>query len=338
MDERRAHPRHDLSISIEFRHDGTQATTRDLSVGGCAVLAPRLRLVNERLKLGLRHPKTREELDVVGEVKRAVPLPNGSFLLGVQFVDVDDALRARIVAFVGSLSPPPKIEPADEASRLASESADAEHAGNVPLAIRLLDQACAAAPKRADIRASRARLAAQTGDSKGAANFAKQAAELDPGSTVYAQLYQRFSVKEAGAPATSSSSTASPPAPLPAKRQSFLPRDRRSIALVAAGGVAAFALAGGNLWYWVLRHAASGPAQLDPRPYRELVPMTALFVREGRAYGTVGADWNTLGDRERRVRELAEKLRGEGVRSLYLSDSSSGLVATYKDGAPRLFE
>jgi tetratricopeptide (TPR) repeat protein len=258
--ERRAHPRHGLEVGVSFRKDGTQARTHDLSLGGCAIVAPRLRLVNERLQIALSHPKTREELDVVGDVKRAVSLPDGKFLLGVQFVDVDDALRAKLAAFIESSVPAvhAKAASADEATRLVAEAAREEHAGNVPQAIALLEKAIAVAPSRADILATRARLASRTGDLKGATSWAKKAADVDPENTTYAQLHQRF-LKDGNA--GTSASTARPifppnrdPRAVPNGRpSSFLPTDRRSRMLALAAGAALVGIAGWNLLNWVVR-------------------------------------------------------------------------------------
>lgn len=242
QDERRAHPRHGVEVNVQFRKDGTQARTHDLSLGGCAIIAPRLRLVNEKLAIALEHPKTREELEVVGEVKRAMGLPDGKFLLGVQFVEVDDALRAKLTAFLESSVP--KVAPTEEAARLVAEATREEHAGNVRQAISLLEKAIAAAPKRADILATLARLASQSGDMTGAANWAKRAADVDPENETYAQLHKRFSGGRAG---SSGSSKATPEARhAPASKQPFLPPERRGVILLGAGAAVLFLV----LW-WV---------------------------------------------------------------------------------------
>lgn len=345
--DRRAHPRHEHPIGVLFRTDGTEATTRDISRGGCAILAPRMRLVNERLSLTLGDRATGEMFDVIAEVKRAMAMPDGKWLLGVQFVDVDEATQKKIGSFVDSLAAQraaaaPAPAAGDEASQLVGAASDAEHAGNRPEAMKLLDRAITVAPKRADILVTRARLASETGDMRGAAHFAKRAAELEPDNATYAQLYQRFTAHDLAAlPNASAPRPTSVPAPAPAPAPAtkpFIPTDRRSRAMIAAATLMLLGVVGGNLWHWVLRVPPGSPVRLDPSAYSDLVPMSSLAVRDGRAFGTVEPAWSTLPDREKRLADLASRLRGQKVNAVFLSDAESRLVATHKDGAARLFK
>jgi len=337
--DRRAHPRHEHPIDVLFRTDGTEATTRDISRGGCAILAPRMRLVNERLELTLGNRSTGDMFEVTAEVKRAISMPDGKWLLGIQFVDVDAAQQQAIDAFVAATTArrAATAAPVDEASTLAGAASDAERAGNRGEAIKLLDRAIVSDPRRADILVTRARLAAETGDTRNAANYAKRAADLEPGNATYAQLYQRFTANH------ETSSPASAPRPADSRGSSsqkkpFIPQNRRTLFLAAAAGAAVLAIAGGNVWYWLLRSPEGSPVRLDPSPYADLVPMSALAVLDGRAFGTVDlSGWGALPDREKRVADLAARLRGQKVEALFLSDADSRLVATYRDGTTRLF-
>lgn len=347
--DRRAHPRHEASIAAHFigpNDKSAPAQTRDISRGGCALLAPRIRLVNERLALALENPATGERVEVAAEVRRAIPMPNGTYLLGVQFVDMTDALAARIAHLVESVSrPAPPAHAAKaatgplppEVAKLVDEAFQAEMNGKLAEAARILDKALPLASDRADLFATRARLAAQTNDVRGAASFARRAAELEPSNPQYAMLYQRFTA--AGAP-PASAAVAEQAGPAPrAARKSFLPADRRGWTLTAVAGVAFALIAGGNLWYWVIR-PDGGPAPIDPAPYRELVPMARLALGEdGRAYGTVDvAEWIALADREQRVAELADRLEDLGASYVVLSDADARLVATVRDGKIRVYQ
>lgn len=334
--DRRAHPRHDLTISVTFRNDGTAATTRDLSIGGCAILAPRIRLQNERIQIGLLQAHAGLDVEVVGEVRRAVPMPDGKYLLGIQFVEISDDARAKLNAFIESQKPK-----TDEASVLLAQATDAEHAGKVQEAIKLLERALTVDPKRGDILVTRARLASQVSDHKGAANFARRAAEAEPANQQFAQLYQRYTE---AAPAEKSPAPQNPATEpvLEAHRRppkSFLPRDTRSRALAAIGALVFVVLIAGNLWFWLLRPAPDGPEWLDPGEFSDLVPMSELAIRDGRAYGTVDASWASLADREKRVGDLAARLGKEkGAGAVYLTGADNKLVATYRDGNTRLFK
>lgn len=333
--DRRAHPRHEHPIDVLFRKDGTEATTRDISLGGCAILAPRMRLVNERLALTLGDRRTGEMFEVDAEVKRAIEMPDGKWLLGVQFVGVGPDVQQNIAAFVATLAArraSASVATTDDISVLLHAASDAEHGGNRAEAAKILDRAIAAAPKRADILVTRARIASETGDLRGAANFAKRAAELEPGNSTYAQLYQRFTSREPGG---NSPATGAPATPRPTKP--FIPTDRRSLVLSAAVGMLLVAILGGNVWFWMFRAPPGLPTQLDTAAYRDLVPMSALAVRDGRAFGTVEADWRSLPEREKRVTDLAARLRADKINSLFLSDTDARLVATHRDGATRLF-
>lgn len=338
--DRRAHPRFDATIAVTFRNDGTSATTRDLSVGGCAIVAPRIRLQNERIQIGLLHPGTRAELEVTIEVRRAVPMPDGKYLLGVQFVDVTDELRAKIVKFIEDTKPPA----VDEVSKLISAANDAEHGGKIADAIRLLEKALTIDPKRGEALVTRARLASQTGDHRAAASFARRAAEAEPGNQQYAQLYQRFSENAPSKESAPAKGTLQNPAIEPVLQghrqatKSFIPADPRGRLLAGIGGAVLLAILAGNLWFWILRSPPGGPRHVDPAPYKDLVVMTDLAIRDGRAYGTVDESWPALPDREKRVRDLAAKLRSEGAFSVYLSSRDAKLVATYRDGSARLFK
>ena len=334
--DRRAHQRHDVTISVTFRNDGTAATTRDLSIGGCAILAPRIRLQNERIQIGLLHAGTGLDVDVVGEVRRAVPMPDGKYLLGIQFVEISDDARRKLNAFIESQKPK-----TDEASVLAAQASDAEHAGKVQEAIKLLERALAADPKRGDILATRARLASQSGDHRGAANFARRAADLEPANPQFAQLYQRYSEAVPAEKKPVPQNAAMEPVLEEFRRQpkSFLPSDTRSRALAGIGAAVFIAIIAANLWFWLLRPAPGGPQFLDPGAFTDLVPMSELAIRDGRAYGTVDGSWSSLPDREKRVGDLAVRLQKEkGAGSVYLTGADNKLVATYRDGTARLFK
>lgn len=333
--DRRAHPRHEVVIAVTFRNDGTSATTRDLSIGGCAIMAPRIRLLNERIQIGLLQVESGLDVDVVAEVRRAVPMPDGKYLLGVQFVEISDSARAKLNTFIESKKPK-----TDEASVLAAQAGDAEHAGKIADAIRLLERALTVSPKRADILVTRARLASASGDHKGAAMFAKRAADAEPQNQQYAQLYQRFSENMPSEKKAPPQNPAMEPV-LEAHRRPpkpFFPSDMRSRALAAIGALVLVVIVGGNVWFWVFGATPGGPARLDPASFKDLVPMSELAIRDGRAYGKVDDSWETLADREKRLGELAARLKKDGASAVYLSTADNKLVATHRDGVARLFK
>lgn len=349
--DRRAHPRLEAAITAHFigpNDKSAPAQTRDISRGGCALLAPRIRLVNERLALALENPATGERVEVHAEVRRAAPLPNGTYLLGVQFVDMTDALAARIAHLVESVARPatpgaPKALAAlpPEVAKIVDEAFQVEMTGKLAEAARILDKALPLAPDRADLFATRARLASQTNDVRGASSFARRAAELEPSNAQYATLYQRF----AGASAPGTPAPTEPAAPAPATRparkaKSFLPADARGWTLTALAAFAFVLIIGGNVWHWVLRPSSAGPSPLDPAPYSALVPLERLAVgKDSRAFGTVvTSGWTALPDQEQRVGDLAARLLQEhGATSVVLSDGDARLVATVRDGKTRVF-
>lgn len=215
----------------------------------------------------------------------------------------------------------------------------AEREGRAADALAMVDRGIVAYPNRADFHAMRARLLVTTGGAlASAAQHAARAAQLEPGNTSYGDMARDYAAR-AGLPAPDLSRPPAPPAAVPAETSAAPPPARRSgggfamprspkeWGLAGAGIAVVLALAGWNVFYWVVRPAAGHPRQLDVAGASKIVPLTGLQLLGDTAYGTVGPGWNALPDREKKVSALAGTLASAGAREVVLSDGENHLVA-----------
>lgn len=361
--ERRETPRFDVNVSVKFRDLEELQTEelKNLSRGGCLAISKTIRPMNSKVPITLVHPTSGEHLDILAEVKRVQPMPNGSWALGLQFVGFDSGLKIRIHRFVESVVEQPSAAPATAVASVptpwsasgaprtltdkkveeyvASASAALTDKKSEPgEALRYVDLALALAPNRADLHGQRARLLMdRVGDVKSASSHANRAAEIEPGNKEYAALARDYAQKLAALPpsvvgvatpyAQSSSATPSKKPRLGGKRAGPL---ALGVALVLA------VVVGFNVWFLLYRNVPR-VRSVDPGAYDAIVPMTKLQIANGRAYGIVKSGWPALADREGKLAALAASLKQEGAGEIVLTDGTGRLVGTWRDGNATLF-
>lgn len=356
--ERREHPRVDVSIPVRFKDLGTlqQEMTQNLSRGGCMVVSRVLRPVNARIPISLVHPVSGEAFDLLGEVKRVAPMPNGGWALGIQFVEFTPELKAKVTAFVDALTAQaPASRAAAPATRplattkvdeYVAKSAEAEKAGDPDDALRYLDLALALNQENAGVHGRKARLLAEHRKQMNLAwSHAQRAAELEPSSAEYARMAEEYGRAAQAADAAPDAAPGTrapadevilpPAAPRASPRGGFLPSASRQWVATGALALAVVAVAGYNLWTFFGGRMAV--RNLDAAPYERVVPLEELRLLERRAYGVVTPAWRDLDDRERRVSELAERLRGAGVEQVILTTPDAKVVAVWRNGSSRVY-
>jgi hypothetical protein len=344
--ERRQTPRFNVALQVRFKdlRDLQTEEIKNLSRGGALVLTRAPLPGGARVPITLIHPVTREELDILAEVKRAEPAPGGGWALGVQFVDFSPALKLKIHDFVDSItrsSPAetaaPKAAGDTQAARKLAEylgqAATAESSNSWSEVARYLDLALAVAPDRADVHAWRARILAERLNQKAlAAVHAKHAAEIDPTNESYARMAREY----VPPPPKTVAPEAPPPAEKTMPRRSFLPQSAGEWA-VATLAIAGFAgIVGYNVWALVLSGTRGGPKSVDPSPYQHFVPLASLKIDGTRAYGVVKPEWSG-DDREQNVAGLALALAPLGVTDLFLTNEKAKIVATSRRGATKVY-
>lgn len=352
--ERRESPRFDVNVPVRFRDLEELQTEelKNLSRGGCLAVSKTIRPMNSKVPITLIHPVTGEQLDILAEVKRVQPMPNGSWALGLQFIGFDSGLKIRIHKFVESVveAPPAAAAPtsgpraqapwsASGAPRtLADKKVDeyvAAAAGpDKNEALRYVDLALALAPDRAYLHFSRARLLVDR-DLRSAASHVNRAVEIEPGNAEYLALARECATRLTSA--TTGHASASTPyaaSTAPERRSSGTSTSRRPMVLGAA--LIVMVVVAFNVWFLLYRGAPE-IRSLDPVAFEATVPMTKLQITNGRAYGIVKSGWAGPPDREAKVPALAGELKTEGAGEVILTDGTGRLVATWRKGHAKLF-
>lgn len=365
--ERRESPRFDVNVPVKFRDLEELQTEelKNLSRGGCLAVSKKIRPVNSKVPITLVHPVTGEQLDIMCEVKRVQPMPNGSWALGLQFVGFDSGLKLRIHRFVESVTEPAAAAPSttaapapaqapapwstsgaprtltdkkvDEyAAAAAGAGAGAEKNADASEALRYIDLALALAPNRADLHYSRARLLMDR-DLRSAASHVNRAVELEPSNQQYLALARECAqhLSSAGSPGAATATSFGPSSGTPAPARRAVDGKKRGPFALAATLVLA-AMVGFNVWFLLYRGALP-IRSVDPIAFEAVVPMTKLQITNGRAYGIVKSGWNELPDREGKVAALAGMLKNEGANEVLLTDGGGRLVATWRGGNAKLF-
>ena len=106
-DNRRKYPRADLVVDTEVRceHDerSFHVSTKNIGAGGICVVLPEMLPAGTELRLALRLPDADAPFEVTGEVlwalrqRRLLKRKQGGFDTGIEFVDVDQHDRDRLI-------------------------------------------------------------------------------------------------------------------------------------------------------------------------------------------------------------------------------------------------
>lgn len=334
MDERRQHPRHDASLEVTFVDEDAlrNEMTQNLSRGGCAVVSATPRETEQRVPLTLLHPKG-TSLTVIGEVVRVERRKDGQWTLGIQFVDEDGSLAAKVAQFVDSavgLAPeapaPEPPAPIDPAAALAAAPALAPDT-----VLRM-----AKSGRLTGLPVEALRVVPWVNGRRTVAEIVKSYGQ--PAEQVTPQLLYllQHGIIAPGERITGSLDGPAAPRHTPAPRAAPVPRAAEKPAPAAskaaprsrAGLVGVLVLAAVlvNVWYFVVAPMLAGPMELAPTEYTD-VPMQSLELRHGKAYGVVSADWSALPDKRKHVEALAKRFRLSGITSITLTDAHEKKVA-----------